>query len=252
MRSLETLHTSYVLTQRARWEAYRRVHPRLWRALAWLNRCYRASRQVRYHRLYERFRADTMLPRSVYVHTLELVDLYRHLDGTVVECGVWKGGMAAGLATLLGPSRAYYLYDSFAGLPPATALDGEAALRWQREKASPKAQTNLAVDRSFAEAAMQRSGAHEVHIIPGWFRDTLPHYAGSPIAVLRIDGDWYESTMDCLTSLYPQVVQGGLILLDDYYYWEGCTRAVHDFLSKNGLPDRLRQFHDNIAYMVRP
>ena len=89
-----------------------------------------------------------------------------------------------------------------------------------------------------------------MHVIAGWFRDKLPHFACGPITVLRIDGDWYNTTMDCLTSLYPQVVQDGLILLDDYYYWEGCTHAVHDFLSKSSLPDHLRQFDDN-AYVVK-
>ena len=71
-----------------------------------------------------------------------------------------------------------------------------------------------------------------MHVHKGWFEDTLPTFSAPPIAVLRIDGDWYESTMTCLSALWDAVVPGGLVLLDDYGSWEGCTKAMHDFLSE--------------------
>ena len=98
---------------------------------------------------------------------------------------------------------------------------------------------------------MELSGARNVHIRKGWFNQTLPQYSGPPIAILRADGDWYESTIDTLTNLYPHVVKGGLIIFDDYYYWDGCAKAVHDFLSKKDLRDRIYQCNDLYAYIVK-
>ena len=85
----------------------------------------------------------------------------------------------------------------------------------------------------------------------GWFNETLPKYPGKPIAVLRLDADWYQSTMDVLTYLYPHVVQDGVIIIDDYYYWQGCALAVHDFLSANKLAEQIRQFRESYAYMIK-
>jgi O-methyltransferase len=72
------------------------------------------------------------------------------------------------------------------------------------------------------------------------------------IALLRLDGDWYESTMACLDALYDRVVPGGLVIIDDYYTWDGCARAVHDFLSRRGVSARIRQWANAICYLRVP
>ena len=88
---------------------------------------------------------------------------------------------------------------------------------------------------------MKMSSASKFSLIPGWFADTLRDFTPCEgIAVLRLDADWYESTIQCLTSPYPSVVPGGLIIVDDYYTWDGCARAVHDYLSRCKLSDRIR------------
>ena len=77
---------------------------------------------------------------------------------------------------------------------------------------------------------MSLSYVKEYHLIKGWFAETLPFFnPPAPIAILRLDGDWYDSTFQCLTHLYHWVAPGGVIIVDDYYAWEGCARAVHDF-----------------------
>jgi O-methyltransferase len=81
--------------------------------------------------------------------------------------------------------------------------------------------------------------ADKIHIYKGWFEETLGKYPGAEIAVLRLDGDWYESTMTCLDQLFPYVSFGGIVLLDDYDAWDGCALATHDFLSKNKSRSRL-------------
>ncbi|HYW09483.1 MAG TPA: TylF/MycF/NovP-related O-methyltransferase, partial [Longimicrobium sp.] len=203
-------------------------------------------------RAYRRFRNDTMVTPGFYLRNLALVERYRNVAGAVVECGVWKGGMIAGMASVLGPDREYYLFDSFEGLPPAQAIDGESALRWQASTDSPWYFDNCAADIRFAEDAMRRAGARDVHLIRGLFDQTLPGFVPrSPIAILRLDGDWYASTMTCLTHLYPHVARGGLIIIDDYHTWDGCARAVHDYLSRHSTPDRISQYGDEICYIVK-
>jgi len=191
-----------------------------------------------------------MIPRWGYVANLALCDQFRHVRGAVVECGTWKGGMIAGIATLFKDDRDYYLFDSFEGLPIAQDIDkdwrSQPAKTWQANS-----NHNCRAEESFAQRAMLLSGARNVHIIKGWFNTTLPKYGGQPIAILRADGDWYESTMDILTNLYPYVVKGGLIILDDYYYWEGCAKAVHDFLSRNQLADRIYQFNNGYPGLIK-
>jgi O-methyltransferase len=94
-----------------------------------------------------------------------------------------------------------------------------------------------------ASDAMKLASAKRVVVVKGWFNQTLPDYDGGPIAILRLDGDFYSSVMDSLINLWRYVVDGGIIILDDYYTWTRCTRAVHDFLSENHLNEPIQQFH---------
>jgi O-methyltransferase len=203
--------------------------------------------------LYEKYKAYTMIDRSSYLTNLGLAREARKVDGCVVECGVWRGGMSAGIAEVLGPSRDYYLFDSFEGLPPAKAeLDGSSAIKYQTEKTSPYYHDNCRAEIEYATTAMKMSGATSVKLVKGWFEDTIPSFVlDKPIALLRLDGDWYESTMTCLEHFAPRVAPGGLIVIDDYLVWDGCTRAVHDYLSKHSLPHRIEQTRSVVFIRVR-
>lgn len=160
--------------------------------------------------------------------------------------------MSAAIAEVLGSSREYYLFDSFRGLPPAKQIDGPAALAWQSDTQSPTYFNNCRAEINEARCAMNRSGVSRVHIVPGWFSDTLPTFPmDRSIAVLRLDSDWYESTMQCLESLFHLVTDQGLVIIDDYYVWDGCARAVHDFLSKSGSLCRLRQSKGGVCFMIK-
>ena len=80
----------------------------------------------------------------------------------------------------------------------------------------------------------------------------MPHVETGPVAVLRLDGDWYKSTMQCLDTFWDRVMPGGLVLIDDYYAWEGCTKAVHAFLAKRKAREAIRQSRlGKVAYIVR-
>lgn len=204
-----------------------------------------------YGRIYERFREFTMISREAYVANLFLAQRVAGLPGCIIECGVWRGGMSAGLATILGTHRQYFLFDSFEGLPQAKEIDGEAALRWQQNKQSPDYFNNCSAEEEFSKRAMKLSGTRSFQLIKGWFDHTIPEFKPpEPIALLRLDGDWYDSTMTCLDSLFQHVTPGGLIVLDDYHAWDGCSRALHDFLSKHSAAERIYSSGD-ICYLQK-
>ena len=203
--------------------------------------------------IYEKFRDHTMVTREVFERNLDLVNSFRNVHGCVVECGVWKGGMIAGIASILGPDRNYWLYDSFDGLPPARDIDGPAARKYQEATMSDGYMDNCRASPKSARDAMLTSGAGKFQIVQGWFSDTLYHqHPAEPIAILRLDCDWYESVSTCLDILFDAVVAGGVIIVDDYHAWDGCSRAVHDFLAGRKATERLQgKEKDGMCWMVK-
>lgn len=220
----------------------------IWTPLARVARLADSSALKFHSEIYSEFHSYTRVPRDQYCNNLLLLERFHSVQGCVVECGVWRGGMIAGMARIMGPERRYFLFDSFEGLPKAAEVDGEDALRWQLANTVDDCRT----EESYARRAMEISGAHEFEVVKGWFRDTLPVYDfGDRIAVLRLDADWYSSTAECLNFLYEKVTPGGLIIVDDYYVWDGCSKAIHGFLSVNKLSDRIGQFADTVCFLVK-
>lgn len=208
--------------------------------------------RIYYRILYRKYKSSTMITKSVYINNLELVRKYKHIKGDIVECGVWRGGMIAGIAEVFGNERIYHLFDSFEGLPSAKEIDGEAALNWQKNTKSSYYYNNCKAEIEFAMSAMKKAKVTNVFYHKGWFVDTLKNFkTKNGIAVLRLDADWYESTMDILINLVPQVNKGGLIILDDYYSWDGCSKAMHDYLSGCKGVEKVNQFNNNICYLVK-
>lgn len=204
------------------------------------------------HRLYRKYKAFTMIPRQTFMDNLYLCLTYKKFSGVVVECGVWRGGMSAAIAELLGQDKKYYLFDSFEGLPQAQQIDGPIAKTWQDNTNDSKYFNNCKAEISFAQNAMKLSGVDNYRIVKGWFKDTLPKFdINEKISILRIDGDWYESTRDCLNYLYDRIESGGLLIIDDYYAWDGCALAVHDFLSSRRISDRIQKTTYGTAYIVK-
>lgn len=192
-----------------------------------------------------------MIPRSMFLDNLWLAERVRNIPGCVVECGVWRGGMSAGFCRVLGPERNYHLFDSFLGLPEAREIDGASAIEWQKNVQSPQYYDNCRAPVEFAREAMNRSGASAFQLIAGWFEDTVPkHRLNEPIALLHLDADWYDSTKVCLDTFFDQVATGGIIIIDDYHTWTGCSRAVHDFLSHRSAFEKIEVFNEN-CYIIK-
>jgi O-methyltransferase len=195
-----------------------------------------------YWRLHRKYREFTMASANGFWRNMLVANEYRHVKGCVIECGVWRGGMSAGIAEVLGPERKYFLFDSFEGLPQVTDEDGSNAQAWQQDTASPTYYDNCSAPIDFAERAMKLSGAPSYELVKGWFNETLVAFTPpAPIAILRLDGDWYESTLVALEALFKHVAPGGVVIVDDYHTWDGCSRAVHDFLSRHQLTARVSQ-----------
>lgn len=207
-----------------------------------------------FNKSYKKFQSFTMVPHDDFITNLSLCKRTKEIDGAVVECGVWRGGMMAAMANLLGPQKKYYLFDSFEGLPDAKPIDGIAAEHWQANKKSPGYFDNCKAEIDYAQKAMQLSNTtkEKVVFIKGWFNETLvERNFNDKISLLRLDADWYDSTMTCLEFFFPKIVPGGMIIIDDYHTWEGCTKALHDYLSKNARPEAIQQFENKIAYIIK-
>jgi O-methyltransferase len=202
-------------------------------------------------------RAETMvgLARLANVRDLTAAALADGVPGDLVETGVWRGGTAiylrAILAALGDTGRTVWACDSFEGLPEADAerfpVDVPLRLHEHRE---------LAVGLERVQANFARYGLldDQVRFVPGWFRDTLPKLATEldAIAVLRLDGDMYESTIDALTHLEPLVAPGGYVIVDDYNGIEACRRAVTDHRERHGITTPLHEVDWTAVWWRKP
>lgn len=171
--------------------------------------------------------------------------------GDIAECGTWLGGSS--FAMLLAQRHLYgkivkpvWMFDSFQGLPPPDERDGPLAVKYCQETDSPEYYDNCRAALSKVMDAVRSFGftPEEAVVVPGWFNDSLPPRIGElrerGLALLRVDCDFYDPVRYVLQLLTPCVPEEGTIILDDYFAWDGCARATHDFLSQNNLCWRVR------------
>ncbi len=160
------------------------------------------------------------------------------IPGDFIETGVWRGGASIFMRGVLAArgvtDRTVWLADSFAGLPPpdpAYPADSRDRLHTVRELAVPLD----VVQRNFAKYGLLDE---QVRFLKGWFKDTLPAAPIERLALLRLDGDMYGSTMDALVPLYPKLSVGGYVIIDDWLL-KACRRAVEDYRREHGIGDTI-------------
>jgi len=152
------------------------------------------------------------------------------------ETGVWRGGsaifMRAVLLQLGVTDRQVWVADSFAGLPKPTNVHDQVEKAWDMSE-----NPYLAVSLEQVRANFARFGLldEQVRFLKGWFRDTLPTAPIERLALLRLDGDMYEATMDALENLYAKVSGGGFVIVDDYGSWPACQLAVDRFRASHRI-----------------
>lgn len=160
------------------------------------------------------------------------------VEGDLIETGVWRGGAVIFMRAILKAygvtDRSVWAADSFEGLPvpdphryPADA--GDTHHRY----------SGLQVGVDQVRHNFERYGLldDQVRFLVGWFKDTLPAAPIERLAVLRLDGDMYESTMQAIDVLYPKLSPGGYCIVDDYGNVPGCKRAIHDYRDAHGITE---------------
>ncbi len=185
------------------------------------------------------------------------------IEGDLVECGVWKGGsmMAAAMTLQLmnEDGRRLFMYDTFEGMNAPTEDDatvsGEAAVKLLKKENREKDAGGVWAYSSLPDVkqAMKQTGYNEdlIHYVKGKVEDTLPQILPGPIALLRLDTDWYESTKHELTHLFPLLVKGGVLIIDDYGYWKGARKAVDEYFTANHIPILLNRMDDTGRIAVK-
>ncbi|MCP5048918.1 MAG: macrocin O-methyltransferase [bacterium] len=181
------------------------------------------------------------------------------VPGDLIETGVWRGGAAIFMRAVLKAcgvtDRTVWVADSFQGFPspnPAKyPVDGNidfgalGSLMFQ-----PDGIFNVSKDTVMSNFEAYGLLDDQVRFLEGWFKDTLPAAPIDDLAVLRLDGDLYESTMDALSSLYGKLSPGGFCIIDDYEI-RCCAAAVHDFRAKEGIADEIIKIDDAAVYWRR-
>lgn len=186
--------------------------------------------------------AHSMIGNARMTNLRQIVEFVvrENIPGDLIETGVWRGGACIMMRAVLKAygvrDRTVWAADSFCGLPkpnPKVAADAGDMHHSFRE---------LAVSLAQVQANFQKYGLldERVRFLKGWFSETLPNAPIKSLAVLRLDGDMYESTMDALEALYDRVVDGGFIIVDDFGAVQGCQRAILDFRACRGIETQIQ------------
>lgn len=174
--------------------------------------------------------------------------LRERIEGDFIETGVMRGGtiilMRAILKAYGVTDRRVWAADSFAGLP-APDVDkypDDAGAAWHLRPL-----TDVSVDA--VRRNLERYGLldEQTRFIVGWFRDTLATAPVDRLALLRLDGDLYESTMDAIVPLYPKLTAGGFVIVDDYQL-PACRKAIHDYRDAHGITEPIVPIDDAGVY----
>jgi hypothetical protein len=208
------------------------LHARIWRAV-------RPYTMTSAERIYAAIEATRHVVRS-------------GIPGAIVECGVWRGGSTMAMAmTLLDmgvTDRRLYLYDTFAGMSAPTKEDVRhdgMSSRARFERGVLDQNTNdwcrSPLDEVTRNLARTGYPMEMVRLVPGKVEDTIPDTLPGDIALLRLDTDFYASTRHELIHLYPQLHVGGVLIVDDYGYWQGARQAVDEYFAEHEDPPLLNR-----------
>ncbi|HEX4265055.1 MAG TPA: TylF/MycF/NovP-related O-methyltransferase [Verrucomicrobiae bacterium] len=169
------------------------------------------------------------------------------IGGDFVECGVWKGGsmmaVAKTLLSLNSSDRELHLFDTYAGMTAPTAKDGTRFARETPDQMFVQSKNRdgssqwcySSLEETRRNMLSVRYPEEKIHFIKGPVEETIPQHAPTKIALLRLDTDFYESSKHEMIHLFPRLVSGGVLLLDDYGHWEGQRAAVDEYLTEHKI-----------------
>lgn len=205
--------------------------------------------------------AISMLPRARMDNLQHcILDVVRRkVPGDLIETGVWRGGatifMRGALKALGITDRTIWVADSFEGLPEPDPEKYPIEAAAHSGAVMKKSYRHFAVDLEAVKNNFRAFGLldHQVRFLKGWFKDTLPTAPIEQLAIMRLDGDYYESTMDGLVNLWDRLAIGGYAIIDDYGEdsWTYCRRAVDEFRSDRNIDDPMIQVDSKCFYWQR-
>lgn len=175
--------------------------------------------------------------------------LDKRIHGDFIETGVWRGGCCILMRGVLAANgvkdRKVYAADSFAGLPPPKphVFPQDDGWNFHQHK-------ELAVSLEEVKENFSRYGLldDQIVFVKGFFEDTLRSLNAGPFSLIRLDGDWYESTYIALDSLYPKLSPGGFVILDDVNFIPPCRQAVMDYRSREGITATMHEVDWNASW----
>ncbi|PZV15273.1 MAG: macrocin O-methyltransferase [Pseudanabaena sp.] len=180
--------------------------------------------------------------RFALINTIRYIST-NQIAGDIVECGVWKGGSMMAVAYTLiqmeDLGRDLHLFDTFSGMAEPSEKDISisgtlATHELNNTKKEDEKSVWCYADLETVRTALYSTDypKEKIHFIQGKVEDTIPDRAPDQIALLRLDTDWYESTRHELEHLFPRIVEGGVIIIDDYGHWQGAKQAVDEYIQK--------------------
>src|SRR5271166_3817651 len=206
-------------------------------------------------------RALTMVPISRLDNIQKCIEdvISNDVRGDVIEAGVWRGGTAIFMKAVLqarnSKCRQIWVADSFEGLPAPDAGLHPVEAKAHDSKLMRDVYRHFAVDIDEVRTNFSRFGLldEDVRFLKGWFKDTLPSARIDQLSVIRLDGDYYESTMDCLVNLYDKLSPGGYLVVDDYGQddWTYCRKAVDEFRMARNITEPIIKIDSTCHYWQR-
>lgn len=196
---------------------------------------------------------ETMVGMQRLDHLQMLVErvLDEGVPGDLLEAGVWRGGASIFMQAVLtlhgATDRQVWVCDSFQGLPPPDPnIPADAGSKFHKFDM-------LAVSEETVRGNFARYGllGDNVLFVKGFFEETLAHVPVTQLAILRMDGDMYSSTMATLEPLYDKVAPGGFVVIDDYWLTE-CEKAVSDFRARRGIEAPIERIDASSAFWRKP
>lgn len=183
-----------------------------------------------------------------HVHWCVADVIHNHVPGDLIETGVWKGGIPVlmrGILQAYGiPDRKVWVADSFSGLPTADPEKNLDDAIWFHLFGPID---HLRIPLNYVRSVFRKHELldDQVCFLEGWFSETLPAAPIDKLAIMRLDGDWYESTRDALEALYPKLSPGGWVIIDDYGLPFDCSKAVDEYRATHGIAEPLLAVNDH-------
>lgn len=200
--------------------------------------------------------------KEVLRFSYQMAIKYANSPGVYVECGVAAGAQLIAMASG-APNKTIYALDSFEGIPLPSNKDdqmpGIQMLSKTEQMMLPDPGKQVLVSSGATAVTLEDTVQHiknsgvnlkKIYFIKGWFEETLPEFDCPPISILRLDGDLYNSTYVALKYLYPKVIDGGLVIIDDFKL-QGCQSAVLDYWNENNLlPLSYKEIVDKNSHVI--